>query len=142
MSKKFESEESAKTEEKTFYIFILISKNKETEITFEFDSKKTENFYFLKEKSNGIFRNIFIIKHTHTLKNISEIVNLSFKNKEEIFKLTFNANEGTFIFNPTLKIQKTNFPMKGLFHKAMFLKIKIKSIFVQNVLKKKKKMIK
>ena len=138
MSKKFETEEPTKTEEKTFYIFIFFSQNKEKEIAFEFDSKKTEIFYVLKEKNNGIFRNIFIIKHKHTIENKSEIVNLSFKNKEEIFKITFNANEGTFIFSPSLKIQKNKFSNERSFSQINVIKNKDKIHILTKCLEEKK----
>ena len=38
--------------------------------------------------------------------NPSEIFDLSFNNNKEIFKVSFIPNQGTFIFNPTLKIKK------------------------------------
>ena len=112
MSKIPEPEDSIKVKEKTFYIFILFSKTKETEIEFNFDSKNTEKFHSLKENKNGIFRNFVIIKHIYTPKNPSETVELSFNNKGEIFKVSFNIDEGTFIFNPILTIQKNIYSNK------------------------------
>ena len=52
MSKNLEPENSVKTKEKEHYILFFFAKNSESEISFEFDSKKTETFYSLKEKNN------------------------------------------------------------------------------------------
>ena len=138
MSKNLESENSVKTKGKEHYILFFFAKNSESEISFEFDSKKTETFYSLKEKNNGIFRTIVIIKHIVTPKNSSQIVNLSFKNKEEIFKINFNANEGTFIFNPTLKIQRNIFSNEKAFSQSNVIKNKDKVYIFKKCLEEKK----
>ena len=106
MSKTLELKDSTKVKEKTFYIIILFSKTKDEEITFKFNSDKTKQIYSLKQTINGGFRHIIILRHIYTPSNPSEIVDLSFNNKGEIFKVNFNFDEGTFIFNPTLKIKK------------------------------------
>ena len=106
MLKTLDSKDSAKIKEKTFYIFIIFSKNKDENIAFNFDSDKAKQIYSLKQTINAGTRNIFIIKYIYTPKNPSETVELSFNNKGEIFKVSFGYNEGTFIFNPTLKIKK------------------------------------
>ena len=106
MSKILELGESTKIKEKAFYILFIFSKTKETEIEFKFNSKKTEIIHSSKQIINGGFRYINVLKHIFMPKNTSEIVDLSFNNKGEIFRITFKSNDGTFIFNPTLKIKK------------------------------------
>jgi len=107
MSKTLELKDSIKVKEKAFYIFIIFTKTKDEEIAFKFSTDKTKQIYTLKQTINaGGFRNIVILKHIYTPTNPSQIVDLSFNNKGEIFKVNFNFDEGTFIFNPTLKIKK------------------------------------
>jgi len=101
---KKEIQEIAK--EKTFYIFVIFSKTKDTDIAFKFSSNKTELFYSLKQKIDEVFRYITIFKHIHTPKNLSETVNIVFNREGEIFKVSFKIDESTFIFNPILKIKK------------------------------------
>ena len=103
MSKTLSTDDSSRIEEKTFYILLIFSKTKETKIDFKFSSKKTERVLLIPETISGGFRYNIILKHVHTQKNPSEII---FENNGEIFRVSFNPDEGTFIFNPTLKIKK------------------------------------
>ena len=106
MSKTLEPEDSKKDKEKTFYIFFFFSNPKEIEIAFKFNSNKTEQIHFSKQNINKLFRYSIVLKHIFNSKNSSEIIDLSFNNNKQIFKVSFSPNQGTFIFNPTLKIKK------------------------------------
>ena len=128
MSKILTPKDSTEVKEKMFYIFIIFSKNKDTDTAFQFNSKKTNQIYSVKEKITQGFRHLVILKHIYTPKDPSEFVEFSFNNNGEIFKVRFNvesANKGnnikemnqktannsvenriSFIFNPTLTIKK------------------------------------
>lgn len=128
MSKNLTPKDSTELKDTTLYIIIIFSKNKDTGTEFKFNSKKTEQIYSLKENIAEGFRYCVILKHSFTLKNPSEQVELSFNNNGEIFKVSFKAqssdngniikeinhktannlidNRIGFIFNPILKIKK------------------------------------
>ena len=139
MLKTTELDDSSKAKEKTFYIIIFFSKTKETEIAFKFDSKKTEQYFvFPKENNNGIIRNTIILKHAHIPKNLSEIIDISFINNGEIFKVSFSVSEGTFIFNPTLKIKKNKTSNEKTISQKNVIKITDKINLLIKCLEKKK----
>ena len=121
--------------EKTFYILFFFKKAKDTEIDFKFPSKKTEKIDFLKESLKDGKRYIFILKHTQ--ENPSKMVNLFLKNNEEIFRVSFSANEGTFIFIPTLTIKKNTISNEKVFSQKQALKMTDKiEYFLKNIDKK------
>ena len=124
MSKILKVEDSTKSKEKTFYVFIIFSKTKETEIAFKFDSEITSLIHSSKQSIEGGFRYIIVLKHILTPKNPSEKeIDLSFNNKGEIFKVSFSTTDGTFIFNPTLKIKKNKIANEKSISQKQVIKI-------------------
>ena len=119
MSKTLTPNDSTNHTEKTFYIFIIFTKNKDSDISFKFSTNETKQIHFSKENINGGFRYISILKHKIVPEYPSQTVDLIFFNKGENFKVSFDINEGTFIFNPILKIKKNqtasekNIPQKN-----------------------------
>ena len=107
MSKlKTDSEGSTTPKRKTVYVIIIFTQAKDTEPSFKFNSKKTEQIDSSKQTVNGGFRQTIILKHEYTPKNAKENVDFSFNNNGEIFNISFINSESTFIFDPTLKIKK------------------------------------
>ena len=74
MSKILTPKDSTEVKEKMFYIFIIFSKNKDTDTAFQFNSKKTNQIYSVKEKITQGFRHLVILKHIYTPKDPSEFV--------------------------------------------------------------------
>ena len=95
-----------KDKEATFYIFIIFTKSKDTDIPFTFSSKKTEIIKQIKNTIEGGIRYCIILKHIDAVKSLSDMVNLSLYNKGEIFNISFSYSDNSFIFNPILKIKK------------------------------------
>jgi len=135
MSKSLSTLESAKSKEKTFYIFFVFSKANETDISFNFPSKKTDYSLRCKQTIPGGFRYSFILKHIHQPKDAAEIV---FDNKGEIFKVCFNADEGNFIFNPELKIKKNKTSPERAISQKNVIKAKEIFVFFEKYLEEKK----
>jgi hypothetical protein len=107
MSKlKTDSEGLTTPKRKTVYVIIIFTQAKDTEPSFKFNSKKTEQIDSSKQTVNGGFRQTIILKHEYTPKNAKENVDFSFNNNGEIFNISFINSESTFIFDPTLKIKK------------------------------------
>ena len=126
MSKITNSENTNKEVEKTFYIIFLFSKTKEEKIEFDFGKEKTENILFSVQNNNGLFMYIVILRHKHILRNLSEPVELSFKNKKEsgeAYIIRFTADDKTFIFNPSLKIKKNRISNEKNINQTNLIKI-------------------
>ena len=119
MSKTLIVNDSINPTEQTFYIFLTFIKTKDADITFKFSTNETSQIYFSKENVKGGVKYTSVLKHVFIPNYPSQIVTLSFFNNGENFKVNFAINEGTFIFNPTLKIKKNktsnekNIPQKN-----------------------------
>lgn len=135
MSKSLTTEDQNKTKEKTVYLFIIFSKATETEIAFNFNSKKTEYSLCSQETVPGGFRYSVILKHIHSPKNASEII---FDNKGEIFKVCFDNNGANFIFNPILKIKKNKTSREKEISQKNVIKVKENLVFFEKYLEKAK----
>ena len=118
MAEKSDENSLNKGKPKEFYVLIVFSKTKESEIKFEYNCKNTKELLFFHNSNNGMITYYLLLKHIYTPKNSSEIVDLSFNNKGEIFKVSFKSKEGTFIFDPILKIKKNKIaPEKAITQK-------------------------
>ena len=112
-----------KNKETIFYIIIIFTKSKGTEMTFTFSSKKTEIIKQIKNTIEGGIRYYILLKHVDTIKSQSEIVDFSLYNKGEIFNVSFNYSDNMFIFNPILKIKKNKTSNEKIISQKNVIKI-------------------
>ena len=82
--------DSSDEKERTFYIFLVFSKKKDSNIEFKFKSKKTEQIFFQKDNIPEGYRYSFILKHSCIPKKSPEDFDFSSKNTGENFKVSFN----------------------------------------------------
>ena len=119
MKKTSESEEP-KIEEKIFYIIIVFSKINEIKIKFDFNTKTEIIHSNIKQIDKG-FSYYIILKHIFIPQNHKQKVeDLTFNHNSEIFKVSFNIDECTFIFNPILKIKKNRTAYEKSFSQKNF----------------------
>ena len=138
MSKTLTPKDTIKVKERTFYIFIVFSKKKDTDLVFKFNSKETEKIHSSKTNITEGFRYCVILKHSYTPKNSSEMIDISFNNNDEIFKVSFDADQSTFIFNPTLKIKKNKLANERPFQQKNVIKITDKINIFSECLERRK----
>ena len=134
MAEKSDQNPLNKGKQKEFYVLIVFSKTKESEIKFEYNCKNTIELLFFHNSNNGIVTYYLLLKYIYIPKNSSEIVDLSLNNKGEIFKVSFKSEEGTFIFDPILKIKKNKIaPEKAITQKNIIKIIDKINIFEKSL---------
>ena len=138
MLKSMEVGKIIKEEEKTFYIFIIFTKSKESEISYSFSSKNTEKIFDTKNNIENGIRYYIILKHIETIKNPLKNVDITFNNKGETFKVSFDYSDNMFIFNPSLKIKKNKTANDKNITQKNIIKITDKINIFEKLLEEKK----